>query len=115
MSALPDLKADAVSAFTNSTSDVSLIDFWAPWCGPCIAQTPTLDALSSEFEGQIRMAKVNIDNAAELAQTHGIRGVPTLILFEDGKPISQKVGLQSKTSLQAWLSQAVLQHQQRSA
>ncbi|KAF3996837.1 thioredoxin [Glaciimonas immobilis] len=110
MSALPDLKADAVADFTSNTSGFSLIDFWAPWCGPCIAQTPTLDTLSSEFKGQVRMAKVNIDDAAELAQTHGIRGVPTLILFEDGKPVSQKVGLQSKSSLHAWLTDAVSQH-----
>ena len=113
MSALPDIKADAVPAFTNSTSGISLIDFWAPWCGPCKAQTPTLDALSAEFEGQVRMAKVNVDDAAELAQAHGIRGIPTLVLFEDGKPIAQKVGLQSKSSLQEWLSAAVLQHRQR--
>lgn len=115
MSALPDLKADAVPAFTQNTSGISLIDFSAPWCGPCKALAPTLDALSAEFEGQVRMAKVNIDEAAELAQAHGIRGVPTLILFENGKPVSQKVGLQSKASLQAWLSEAVLQHRQRAS
>ncbi|MHB8078868.1 MAG: thioredoxin [Candidatus Krumholzibacteriia bacterium] len=76
-----------------------LVDFWAPWCGPCKMLTPTIDALAVEFAGRVKMAKVNVDDNQELAVKYGIRGIPTVMVFKGGKPVSTLVGLRSKDDL----------------
>ena len=76
-----------------------LVDFWAPWCGPCKMLTPTIDALAVEFAGRVKVAKVNVDDNQELAVKYGIRGIPTVMVFKDGKPVSTQVGLRSKDDL----------------
>jgi len=76
-----------------------LVDFWAPWCGPCKAIAPILEELAEEFAGKLRIAKVNIDDNAEIATEHGIRAIPTMLLFKNGKLVEQIVGMLPKATL----------------
>ena len=76
-----------------------LVDFWAEWCGPCKMLTPILDELAQEYEGRIRIGKVNIDEHQEIAAQYGIRSIPTLLLFQQGQVAEQLVGLRSKRDL----------------
>lgn len=78
-----------------------LVDFWAEWCGPCKMLSPILDELAQEYDGRIRIGKVNIDEHQELAAQYGIRSIPTLLLFQQGQVAEQLVGLRSKRDLKA--------------
>jgi thioredoxin 1 len=78
-----------------------LVDFWAEWCGPCKMLAPILDELATEYNGKVRIGKVNIDEYQELAAQYGIRSIPTLLLFKQGQVAEQLVGLRSKRDLKA--------------
>jgi thioredoxin 1 len=78
-----------------------LVDFWAEWCGPCKMLGPILDELAGEYDGRVRIGKVNIDEHQELAAQYGIRSIPTLLLFREGEVADQIVGLRSKRDLKA--------------
>jgi len=80
-----------------------LVDFWAEWCGPCRTIGPALEELAGEFAGRLTVAKVNIDENPETPSTYAVRGIPTLILFRDGKPAATQVGAAPKTRLKAWI------------
>jgi thioredoxin 1 len=77
-----------------------LVDFWAPWCGPCRVLTPIVDELSDQYSEQLRVVKINTDENTEIATQYGIRSIPTLILFQGGQPIDRVVGVASKTTLE---------------
>lgn len=83
--------ADFEQKVLNSDKPV-VVDFWAPWCGPCRVIAPTLDKLAGEYEGKLTIAKVNTDDDAEWAGRLGIRGIPTLIIFKNGQEVSRLIG-----------------------
>ena len=78
-----------------------LVDFWAEWCGPCKMIAPILDELADEYDGRIKIGKVNIDDQQSIAAEYGIRAIPTLLLFDKGQVADQIVGLKSKRDLKA--------------
>lgn len=84
-----------------------LVDFWAEWCGPCRRIAPLVDELAGEYEGKLRVGKVNVDEAQELAGEYGVMGIPTLVIFKDGRPVERLVGLQSKDTLTKKLDEAL--------
>ncbi len=91
-----------VAHFDNDVLKASkpvLVDFWAEWCGPCKALSPVLDEIASEMNGKAHVVKVNVDQASDLAQKFGIRGIPTLIFFKDGEVKSTLVGNQPKAEI----------------
>ncbi|WP_022850203.1 thioredoxin [Limisalsivibrio acetivorans] len=78
-------------------SDVPVVvDFWAVWCGPCRMLTPTIEALAGEYEGKIKVAKVNVDENQQLAAKYGIMSIPTVMVFNEGKVAEQFIGVQPK-------------------
>jgi thioredoxin len=82
-----------------------LVDFWAPWCGPCRFVAPVLDELASEQAGRLVVAKINTDDNQATAARLGIQGIPTMILFQNGKEIDRVVGALPKPALEQWLEQ----------
>lgn len=84
-----------------------LLDFWAEWCSPCKAIAPILDQLAEEYGGRVRIAKLNIDDNRSTPLKYGVRGIPTLILFKDGKQVAQKVGAMPKSALKAWIESSI--------
>ncbi|MBF7142280.1 MULTISPECIES: thioredoxin TrxA [Pseudomonas] len=80
-----------------------LVDYWAEWCGPCKMIAPVLDAVASEYEGKLTVAKLNIDENQQTPAKHGVRGIPTLMLFKDGEVAATKVGALSKSQLAAFI------------
>jgi thioredoxin 1 len=80
-----------------------LVDYWADWCGPCKMIAPVLDEIAEEYEGKIRIAKLNIDQNPDTPPRYGIRGIPTLMLFKQGEVEATKVGAVSKSQLTAFI------------
>ena len=89
----------------DSTQPV-VVDFWAEWCGPCKMIGPSLEEISNEMAGKVKVAKLNIDENPELAAKFGVRSIPTLAMFKDGEVADIKVGAAPKTALSAWISGA---------
>lgn len=103
--------SDALTHFDETTFKSAiagatpvLVDFWAPWCGPCKAIAPILAELAKEFDGKLTIGKVNVDDHGGLAETYSVRAIPTMLLFKDGKLVDTLVGMQSKDSLKAKLA-----------
>jgi thioredoxin 1 len=86
---------------------VTLVDFWAPWCGPCRMIAPILDELAGELKDKARIVKINVDENPQVASQFGVMSIPTLLLFKNGKKVDQRVGGQAKPQLKAFIEQAI--------
>ena len=78
-----------------------LVDFWAPWCGPCRSQGPIIDQFSKQNEGKIKVCKVNVDESGDIAARYGIMSIPTLLVFKNGEVVNKAVGLQNINALKS--------------
>ena len=89
-------------------SDIPVVvDFWAEWCGPCKQIGPALEELSSEYEGRVKIVKVDVDNNPNSAAGMGVRGIPALFIFKDGQVVSNRAGAAPKAALQSWIDESI--------
>lgn len=109
------MASDKVLAFTDDNFEAEvlksslpvLVDFWATWCAPCKAIAPVIDTVADEYAGRLKVGKVNVDDSPATPGKFGIRGIPTIILFKDGKPVDQVVGAVPKAQLDALIKKAL--------
>lgn len=109
------MASDAVLTLTDANFDRDvlqselpvLVDFWATWCAPCKAIAPLIDAVANEYVGKVKVGKVNVDDNQSTPGKFGVRGIPTLILFKDGKVVDQVVGAVPKSQLDALIAKAL--------
>jgi thioredoxin 1 len=106
-----DMAGNDTLTFNDNTFDTDvlasdvpvLVDFWAEWCGPCRMMGPTVDQVATEYSGKVKVGKLDVDSNQQTAARYGIRGIPTLLLFKDGKIVEQKVGAIARPEFQKML------------
>jgi thioredoxin 1 len=98
---------DSFDSDVLKSGDPVVVDFWAEWCGPCKQIGPALEEIAGEMAGQVKIAKINIDDNPGAPSKYGVRGIPTLMLFKDGKVIATKVGAAPKTAIANWIRESI--------
>lgn len=99
MSEIINLNKESFDKVTSSGTNTQIIDFWAPWCGPCKALTPVLEEVSQEMGDKVEIYKVNVDDNTDLAQEHGVQSIPTMLVYKNGSLSETIVGLKTKDEL----------------
>lgn len=84
-----------------------VVDFWAPWCGPCKMVAPIIEELSQEYEGKVKFGKVNVDENSEIASSFGIMSIPTLMVFKNGQPLKAMIGAQGKEAIKKGIEEVL--------
>ena len=106
MGAVQEINDTNFNSEVLESDQVVLVDFWAPWCGPCRQIAPVVEQLAGEYAGSAKVVKVNVDDARESAQSYGVSSIPTLMVFKGGEVVDRFVGVQPKTRLQQALDAA---------
>jgi len=107
MSNIVNIDQGSFDSSVLQSSKPVLVDFWAPWCAPCRAIAPVLEELAKEYGGQIEFAKVNVDENPFIASKYGVMSIPTIIVFNSGKPVQHAIGYQSKEQLKKILDKVL--------
>ena len=94
-----EVELDSANFSAQTAQGLTLVDFWAPWCGPCLAQAPVLESLAAKMAGRMTVGKCDVDENPELAGRFRISGIPTLVLIKDGREVERVVGMQSEARL----------------
>ena len=104
---IANLTTESFKSTVTASATPVLVDFWAPWCGPCKAIAPILEELATELDGKLKIAKVNIDDHDAVAAEYGVRAIPTMILFKGGQVAETLVGMMPKAALKAKIASHV--------
>lgn len=107
MSKPVEISEDKFAEMVLKAKMPALVDFWAPWCGPCRMVAPVVDELANEYDGKVAFLKVNVDDNPQIASQYGVMSIPTLIIFKDGQPVSNIVGFRPKAELKKNLDTAL--------
>jgi thioredoxin 1 len=107
MANVPEITDSNFQAEVLQSSAPVLVDFWAPWCGPCRMIAPVVEELATENAGSLKVAKVNVDSSPNTAAGYGVNSIPTLMIFKNGQVVDRFVGVQPKSRLQDAIDQAV--------
>ncbi|HWA03329.1 MAG TPA: thioredoxin TrxA [Rhizomicrobium sp.] len=114
---MPPIKVSDAS-FQNDVLNAKgpvVVDFWAEWCGPCKMIAPALDELSTELNGKVTIAKINIDENPHVPQKYGVRGIPTMMIFSQGQVAATKVGALPKSKIKEWIESSIPESAARQA